>query len=107
MIFFSLPENSTLVSKIKKEAMASGQTILLQLPDEKHRHHIKYTYHLPCFALLVLLVDTAKINFEEQSLVADTKQRSKDDKEDRLTSQAGWQACLLCSGPACLFCALY
>jgi Fe-S-cluster-containing dehydrogenase component len=46
-------------------------------------------------------VATAKINFEEQSLVVDTKQRSQDDKEDRLTSQAGWQACLLCSEPVC------
>jgi hypothetical protein len=54
--------------------------------------------------LLVLLVAAAKIHFEEQALVAGTKQSRKADMADRLTSQAGWQgwqACLLCFGPAC------
>jgi hypothetical protein len=62
------------------------------------------TYRLPCFALLVLLVAAAKIHFEEQALVAGTKQSRKADMADRLASQAGWQgwqACLLCFGPAC------
>ncbi len=53
-------------------------------------------YHLPCFALLVLLVATAKIHFEEQALVAGTKQSSQAEKADRLTSQAGWQDCQAC-----------
>ncbi len=46
-------------------------------------------YDLPCFALLILLVDTAKIPFEELTLVSGTKQRSQADKADRLTRQAG------------------
>ena len=33
-----------------------------------------------CFALFVLLVDTKKIHYEEQALVAGTKQSSKADK---------------------------
>jgi len=63
----------------------------------KHRHHIinrliNCTYCLPCFALLV----TAKIHFEEEALVAGTKQ-----------STSGWQgckACLLCFVPIAKTC---
>jgi hypothetical protein len=44
-------------------------------------------------------VANAKIHFEEQALVAGTKQSMQADKADRLTSQAGWQGC-----KACLFC---
>jgi hypothetical protein len=39
-------------------------------------------YHLPCFALLVLLVATAKIHFEEQLRVLGTKQSRQADKAD-------------------------
>jgi hypothetical protein len=62
-------------------------------------------YSLLCFALLVLLVATAKIHFEEHALVAGTKQISQADKAVKQTRQAGWhgcQACLLCFGPACV-----
>jgi hypothetical protein len=54
--------------------------------------------HLPCFALLVLLVAVAKIHFEEHALVAGTKQSSQADKAGRATSQLGLAA---------LFCARY
>jgi hypothetical protein len=50
---------------------------------------IKSTCHLPCFALLVLLVATAKILFEELVSVAGTKQSSQADEADRLTGQTG------------------
>jgi hypothetical protein len=36
-------------------------------------------YHLPCFALLVLLVAPSQIHFKEQALVAGTKQSSQAD----------------------------
>jgi hypothetical protein len=35
---------------------------------------INNMYHLPCFVLLVLLVATAQIHFQEQALVGGTKQ---------------------------------
>jgi hypothetical protein len=47
---------------------------------------------LPCFALLVLLVATAKIHFEEQVLVAVTKQSSQADKAGRLARLSGLYA---------------
>ncbi len=53
---------------------------------------IKGACHLPCFALLLLLVANAKILFEELASVAGTKQSNqaeKADKADRLTRQAG------------------
>ncbi len=52
---------------------------------------INITYWPACFDLLVLLVATAKIYFEEQSLVAGTKQSNQADKavRSRLTSKAG------------------
>ncbi len=46
---------------------------------------IKGTYCLPCFALLVVLVATAKILFEELASVARTKQSNQTDEADRLT----------------------
>jgi hypothetical protein len=55
-------------------------------------------YHLPCFALLVLLVAAAKIHFQEQALVVGTKQSSQADKAGRRTRQLGLPA---------LFCARY
>ncbi len=36
---------------------------------------INGTYHLPCFALIVLLVAASKINLKERALVSGTKQR--------------------------------
>ncbi len=50
-----------------------------------HRHHnknrlINGMYYMPCFVMLVLSVITAKIHFEEQEPVAETKQQSKADK---------------------------
>jgi hypothetical protein len=51
---------------------------------------INSTYHLPCFAWLVLIVAAIKIHFEEQALEAGTKQSSQDDdKAGRLTRQSG------------------
>jgi hypothetical protein len=47
-------------------------------------------YCQPCFAWLLLLLATTKIHFEEQALVAGTKQTSQADKADGLTSEAGW-----------------
>jgi hypothetical protein len=50
---------------------------------------------------MVLLAAAAKIPFEEQTLVAGTKQSSQMDKTGRPTSQAGQQgslACLPCIG---------
>jgi hypothetical protein len=38
---------------------------------------INSMYHLPCFVLLVLLVATAQIHFEEQALVGGTQQSSQ------------------------------
>jgi hypothetical protein len=38
---------------------------------------------MPCFVMLVLSVTTAKIHFEEQEPVAETKQQSKADKAVR------------------------
>jgi hypothetical protein len=49
----------------------------------KHTHNlllnrlINDTYRLPCFALIALLVATAKIHFEEQAIVVGTKQNKK------------------------------
>jgi len=57
-------------------------------------------YSLLCFALFVLFVATAKIHFEEHSLVAGTKQISQADKADWLKSQTGWQGCQAVR-PAC------
>jgi len=34
-------------------------------------------YRLPCFALIALLVATAKIHFEEQAIVAGIKQNKQ------------------------------
>jgi hypothetical protein len=50
-----------------------------------------------CFALLVQLVDTKKIHYEEQALVEGTKQSSKADKA---VGPACYVLCLLA-----LFCA--
>jgi hypothetical protein len=52
-------------------------------------------YYLPCFALLVILVATTKIHFEEQALVASTKQSSQADKSGRLARLAGMPACFV------------
>ncbi len=49
---------------------------------------INAIYCLPCFVVLVLLVATAKIHFEEQAVVVGTKQSSQANKADRLTSPA-------------------
>jgi hypothetical protein len=50
-----------------------------------------------------MLVAAANTTFEEQPLIAGTKQSRQADKAGRLTRQAGWQgsrACLLCFVPA-------
>ncbi len=40
-------------------------------------------YHLPCFVLLALLAANAKIHFEEQALVASSKQSRQEGKAVR------------------------
>jgi hypothetical protein len=64
-------------------------------------------YCLPCFALLALLLATAKIHYDEQELLAGTKQSNQADKAVRLIMQAGLQgswACLLCFVPTTSAC---
>ncbi len=61
---------------------------LVQTTDIVLKRLINGTYHLPCFALLVMSGATAKFHSEEQELTAGTKQSSQADKADRLTSQA-------------------
>ncbi len=68
---------------------------------QNHRNHIKNrlikgAYCLPCLVLLELLVATAKIHFEEQALVAGTKQSKQADKVGRPTRQSGLPA-LFCA----------
>jgi hypothetical protein len=63
--------------------------LLVQTTDIILKRLINGTYHLPCFALLVLSEATAQFHSEEQELAAGTKQSSQADKADRLTNQTG------------------